>query len=277
MSIFWSRNIKMMFLSEKRNTKKKAFTLVEVVTALTILAIIASSVVVVINRCVTSAADSAMQMHAFEVARENMEKLLASSSLQEGVDYGSSDKYPGISWQTVVETFYEPITARMWIRGVCSARYMDAAGQEQKVELIHWLTDLTKAQLLDIMMREQAEQLAGEIIETIEEAAKYAGVNVETVEQWIENGMLTTDDGSFIKSNLDLFLRNNGNPSEEDKELQVQSVAELMTKQGESGTAGASGEQAWKDQVDPKTGFTYRELEEMDFSEVLEIMKNRQR
>lgn len=267
----------MKFLSEKCNTKKKAFTLVEVVTALTILGIIASSVVVVINRCVASASDSAMRMQAFEVARENMEKLLASSSLQEGVDYGNSDKYPGISWQTVVETFYEPITARMWIRGVCSAGYMDTTGQEQRVELIHWLTDLTKQQLLDIMMREQAEQLAGEIIETIEEAAQYAGVNVENIEQWIENGMLTTEDGSFIKSNLDLFLRNNGNPSEEDKELQVQSVAELMTKQGESGMGGASGEQAWKDQVDPKTGLTYRELEEMDFSEVLELLKNRQR
>ena len=264
----------MRFFSEKRSTKKKAFSLVEVITALTILAIIASSVMVVINRCVASAADSAMRMHAFEVARENMEKLLASSSLQESVEYGDSDKYPGIGWQTVVETFYEPLTARMWIRGVCSAEYMDTTGQEQKVELIHWLTDLTKAQLLQIMMRDQEELLAGQIIETIEEAAQYAGVDIETIEQWIENGLLTTEDGFFIKNNLDLFLRSNGNPSEEDKQQQIQSEDELMTKPG---VGGPAGEQAWKDLVDPETGFTYGELEEMDFSEVLEIMKNRQR
>ena len=267
----------MRFFSEKRSTKKKAFSLVEVITALTILAIIASSVMVVINRCVASAADSAMRMHAFEVARENMEKLLASSSLQESVEYGDSDKYPGIGWQTVVETFYEPLTARMWIRGVCSAEYMDTTGQEQKVELIHWLTDLTKAQLLQIMMRDQEELLAGQIIETIEEAAQYAGVDIETIEQWIENGLFTTEDGFFIKNNLDLFLRSNGNPSEEDKQQQIQSEDELMTKPGKPGVGGSAGEQAWKDLVDPETGFTYGELEKMDFSEVLEIMKNRQR
>jgi len=117
--------------------------------------------------------------------------------------------------------------------------------------------------------------LAGELFETVEEAAQYAGVDVETIEQWIENGLLTTEDGSFIKSNLDLFIRNNGNPSEEDKELQVQSEAELMTKQGKPGVGGAASEQAWKDQIDPKTGLTYGELEEMDFSEVLELLKNR--
>ena len=91
--------------------------MLEVMTALIILALVCSSVLVVINNCVASAAGSRLQMQAFEVARENMEQLLASESLSEKVEYGSS-KYPDIEWKTAVEAFYEPITARMWIRGV---------------------------------------------------------------------------------------------------------------------------------------------------------------
>jgi len=103
-----------MFRS-KKTTTKPAFSLVEVVTALAILALISSSVLVVINRCVASTADLSLRMQAFEVARENMEKLLASTLVQEKIEYGESDKYPEITWHTVVETFYEPITARMWL------------------------------------------------------------------------------------------------------------------------------------------------------------------
>lgn len=116
--------------SKTRNKGKKAFSLVEVMVALAILALISSSVLVVIDRCIASAADSALRMKAFEIARENMEQLLASASVKESVEYGISENYPDIGWQTVVETFYEPLTARMWIRGVCSAQYNDPNGQE---------------------------------------------------------------------------------------------------------------------------------------------------
>ena len=85
-----------------------AFSLVEAVTALIILALISSSVLVVINRCMASAADSALRMQAFEVARDNMETLLSKDSVNEMVEYGSSDKHPEIKWQTTVEMFYEP-------------------------------------------------------------------------------------------------------------------------------------------------------------------------
>ena len=61
----------------------KAFSLTEVLTALTILAIMSSSVFVVIDRCITSSTNSVLQMHAFEVARENMEALLTKDSVQE--------------------------------------------------------------------------------------------------------------------------------------------------------------------------------------------------
>ena len=263
-----------------RKTRQKAFGLVETVTALIILALVSSSVLVVINRCMASAADSVLRMQAFEVARENMETLLSKSSVQETVEYGESEMYPEIKWQTVVETFYEPITGRMWVRGVCSAEYKNTADEVQTVELTHWLTDLTKEQLLQIMREEdrEMEQLAGQLIGTIEEAALYAGVEIETIEQWVENGMLTAEDGSFIKKNLDIYKQSNGTPSEEEKQLQVQSEADLTeptTEQGEPGKQDGSDEQDWRDEIDPKTGLTYGELEGMDVQEVWKLLKNR--
>ena len=142
--------------------KYKGFSLPEVVAALIILALISSSVLVVVNRCMASAADSVMRMRAFEAARENMEALLSSESIKETVEYGSVKECPGIQWQTVVEMFYEPITARMWIQAVCSAEYTDTKGEVQTVELTHWLTDLTEQQVLEIIeqMEEERKQLA---------------------------------------------------------------------------------------------------------------------
>ena len=245
--------------------------------AVAILALTCSSVVVVIERCVDSAAESALRMRAFEVARDNMEKLLASTTVKESIEYGQSEKYPEIGWQTVIETFYEPITARMWIRGVCSAQYNDPIGQEQTVELTNWLTDLTKEQLLQLEKRQEdeLEDMAAELIETVEDAADYAGVDVETIEQWLLNGLLTTEDGSFIKENLDIYMRSNGNPSEEDKNQQAKSLADLKNKLGQTGDGPAND--TWKNEIDPKTGLTYGELEQMDFSEIWELMQNQRR
>ncbi len=279
MSNFCGRKLKMKCRSKKIATKR-AFSLVEVLTALAVLALISSSVLVVINRGVASAADSALRMQAFEVARENMEKLLASTSLEENVEYGESNKYPEISWTTVVETFYEPITSRMWVRGICSAEYRDTEGQEQTVELTHWLTGLTKEQLLEVTTREDEEGLlADQLIGTIEEAAEYAGVDVQIIERWLKNGMLTTEDGSFVRMNLDIYIDNNGNPSPEDKRQQVQSEAELIKLRGRQGKPGGpeADKQGWQDEIDPKTGLTYGELEGMDVSEVWELLKNRRR
>jgi prepilin-type N-terminal cleavage/methylation domain-containing protein len=251
----------------KKISNQAAFTLVEVLMALSILALMCSSVLVVINRCAASGADTALRMQAFEVARENMEKLLSMQSVDEMVEYGDSEIYPEVAWQTVVETFYEPIKSRMWLRGVCSAEYLDSKGQVKTVELTHWLTDLSKDQLLDVMSREGEEgQLADQLIATIEEAADYAGVEVETIEEWLENGLLKTDNGSFVKMNLDIYQINKGQPSAEDKQLQVQSEAELIRQMREQ-----SGGQ---DDIDPKTGLTYDELNNMDISEIWELMKN---
>jgi len=258
-----------------RNTREKAFTLGEIVIALAILALISSSVLVVIGRCAASAADSELRLRAFEVARENMETLLSGDSVKETIEYGQSDRYPEIEWQTVVETFYEPITARMWVRGICSAEYNDTEGELQTLELTHWLTDLTREQLLQIMKNaeQEREDLTGELIETVEEAAEYAGVEAETIEQWLENGMLTIEDGSFVRKNLDIYRQNDGNPSPEDIQLQVKSIADLRKPTGEQEAGYQEGGQ---DEIDPKTGLTYGELEEMDFSEIWELLKSRQ-
>ncbi len=209
--------------------KCKGFSLPEVVAALIILGLVSSSVLVVINRCMVSAADSALRMRAFEVARENMEALLSRDSVKEMVEYGSSDKYPGIEWQTVVETFYEPITARMWIQAVCSAEYTDTDNEVQTIELTNWLTNMSKEDVRKILEEQQKEEerLAEQIIETEEEAADYAGVDQQTIQQWVENGMLKTEDGYYIKNQLDLYIDNDGNPSIEDRKILAEELAGL--------------------------------------------------
>jgi type II secretory pathway pseudopilin PulG len=80
----------------QKSCAESAFSLVETVAALTILAILSVSILVVINRCMASAANSTIQMQAFVIARDNMEKLLAYESVKEGVEYGVSEKYPDI-------------------------------------------------------------------------------------------------------------------------------------------------------------------------------------
>lgn len=257
-----------------RNARESGFSLVEAVTAVIILGLISSGVLVVINRCMTSATNSALRMQAFDVARENMEALLAAEPVKETVEYGSSDKYPGITWQTTVETFHEPVTSRMWVKAVCSAEYTDTEGETQTVELIHWVTDVTKQQLVEIMKAKERDELASQTISTIEEAAEYAGVDVSTIQQWIDNGMLTTEDGSFVKSNIDLYKQSGGNPSPEQISQQIQSTAELAEATEDRGKTG-TGSGDWKNERDPTTGLTYGELDEMDVQEILELIKKK--
>jgi type II secretory pathway pseudopilin PulG len=155
-----------------RDTKENAFTMAETVAALVILAFVSSSVLVVINRYMASAVDSVMRMQAFEVARKNMEELLTSDLVEESVEYGNSERYPDIQWETVVESFSEPLTTKMWIQAICSAEYTDSEGEVRKIELTHWLTDLTKAQMAQILARqeEEQEQLADEMLDVLDGA-----------------------------------------------------------------------------------------------------------
>jgi Tfp pilus assembly protein PilV len=262
-----------------RKNLLSAFSLIETVTALIILAIISSSVFVVINRCMSSVADSALRMQAFEVSRKNMETLLVKDSVTEMVEYGSSDKYPEIQWQTTVETFYEPITERMWIQAVCSAEYTDTAGELQKVELTHWLTDLTKEQLIKIIEQRQEDLTAEQIIEAKEEAADYADVDVETIELWEENGMLTTKDGYYIKSVLDLYKQTNGKPTAEDRNQMAKEVADLEEARDRQDEKDEQDELEKPDKPDNQNynyvcGYTVEELRQMDSGQVWKILSN---
>ena len=209
----------MKCFSEKNNPasaskRYRGFTLPEVVVAVMILAFISSSVLLVLDRCMASAADLTMRMDAFEVVRENMEMLLASNSVEEMVEYGDSEIYPQIQWQTTVETFYGPESDRMWIRAICSAEYLDADGETQKIELTHWLNYLTKQQMEKMRQaREEGEKLLeeqGQLIMTIEAAAEYAGVDLQTIQQWTANGMRTTINGYYIKYELERFAATGG-------------------------------------------------------------------
>jgi hypothetical protein len=202
----------------------------EVVTALLILAFVSSSVLIVINRSVMAAADSAFQMDAFRVARENMELLLASSNLSETVEYGVSESNPNIRWTTVIETFTEPIMGQLWARAVCSADYIDSLGETQTVELVQWLGPLTDQQASELPGGDgvDLDELAVEqLLDYVESAAQYAGVEPDMIEQWLSEGLVTTDEGEFIKYNLDIFSRNDGAPTDEQKAEQVSSIEEL--------------------------------------------------
>ena len=248
----------------------KAFSLIETVAALAILTLISFSVLVVIDRCMASAADSALRMEAFRVARENMEKLLALDSVKEMVEYGSSDKNPDIQWETAVETFYEPVTSRMWVRAVCSAEYTDTAGEVQTIELTHWLTSLTKQQLIEIVKEREKERLAKQTFETIEEAAEHLGVDAATVQQWIDNGMRTMADGSIPIRELDLYEKTDGNPTIEDRIEQVAVDRGLeeqpKPEQGET-------ERDTRD-TEMICGYTIEELMQMPFDQVWQIFLN---
>lgn len=220
----YCRKQKMKYHSKKNlifPIKAKGFTLAEASAAILILAFICSGVLVVVNRAMNSAVNSTLKMQAFETARENMEDLLSKDAVEEYSDFGYSDKYPQIQWQTTVEPFYEPITDRLWVQAICSAEYTDSKGELKKVELTHWLTDLSKKQILEMLKEKKKQQdYLGEIdqlTETTDEAAEYAGVDEETIEQWAENGMPVTEDGYFIKEYLDLYKQTNGNPSAEEK------------------------------------------------------------
>ena len=139
----------------KRN--RSAFTMIEVTVALVILGMIAATVLVVVNRAIDTVVQWQTKMEAFDIVRENMEKILARSAVSDSVEYGISEENPDITWETTIESFYEPITNNMWARAVCLAKFIDNNGEEQKIELTHWLTSLNKEQVMQILEQKQRE------------------------------------------------------------------------------------------------------------------------
>lgn len=126
--------------------------------AVAILAVICTTVMVVLNRCMLETMNSELKMQAFEVARENMEKLLGETSVSEMVAFGVLEENPEIDWQMVVEHFREPVTSKMWIRAVCTASYEDSTGERVEFELRHWITDLSSKQARQILDQQERER-----------------------------------------------------------------------------------------------------------------------
>jgi len=245
----------------------RGFTLLEVITALAILGLTASSVLVVIDRCVCSASDSALRMEAFTLARENLEKILVRDTVDEMVEYGTSERYPDITWQTLVEGFPEPVTGQMWVRAVCSAEYVDATGKTQRIELTHWIAQLSDQQAGQVVGQQDLEKLGVEqIIKTDQEAATYAKVDVDTITQWVETGLVKTDEDMFLRYNLDVFILAQGSPTPEQKAQQVKSVRELAmkvrTEQKASEQTGAAG-------------LPNEQLEKMSPSQIMDLVNKR--
>jgi|GEM_PF-701306 len=136
----------------------RAFTLIEVVAATLVMAVLAGSVMVIVDRCIAATANMELRARAFIVARENMERLLGETGVTEKTEIGQDERNPAIVWQTVVEPFHEPATGRMWIRAVCSASYVDSRDETQTVTLTHWLTSLTDKQIAQIQKQRDIEQ-----------------------------------------------------------------------------------------------------------------------
>ena len=179
----------------RARSHRPAFTMVEVVAALVLLSMILSSVMVLMNRYVDSVIDLELRQEAFELARGNMEQLLAESKLSDMAEFGDSEQNPEIEWQTIVEPFYEPVTDQMWIRAVCSAGFDDSKGEYENIELEHWITGLTAAQVKQILAQQQVEAeyldlLAGgedsAIQETTSAYLKEEGLDHEAYDRFAE-------------------------------------------------------------------------------------------
>lgn len=142
---------------QRFDAKRRGFTFVEVVAAVALLTIMISSVLVMMNHFVGSISDMRLRQAAFELARSNMETLLSEAKLPDTNEYGESEINPDIHWETIVEPFYEPYKSRMWIRAVCTGSFTNSKDEEEKVELEHWITNLTAAQIKQILAQQETE------------------------------------------------------------------------------------------------------------------------
>ena len=61
----------------------RAFTLLEVVVAISILGTICATVLVVMDQCIGATIDMELKDRAFTLARENMENLLANDAVEQ--------------------------------------------------------------------------------------------------------------------------------------------------------------------------------------------------
>lgn len=215
------------FVSLRCPSSRRGFTLVEMLVAMILLGLIGSRVITTIDRCMDATQDLTLRRQAFAVARENLEQVLTRLSLEESIEQGVSDQFPAITWETTLETFGEPASGKTWARVICSASFEDENTEPQIVELVHWLTEVKE----DAMGDPNGTEGAADREFTYDEALDYTGVDEATFAQWVEAGLKQAADGSFIEYNLDIFIRANGQPTEEEIDTQVNSLRELRNQQ----------------------------------------------
>ncbi len=141
--------------SKREFNSGKGFTLVEVAAGIVILTMIAGSLLTALNGYIDKATNHDLKMKAFEVARENMEQLLGTQTVKDVTNFGFSQEYPEIEWETTIESFYEPTGSQMWVRAVCKSRYFDSEDKEQEIVLTHWLTNVSKQQMNKIQAHQR--------------------------------------------------------------------------------------------------------------------------
>ncbi len=139
-------------------SRKPGFTLVEVAAALVILSMLISSALVVMSRITSGMVDLQSETQAFSIARQNLEKLLSATTVSDMTEYGVVETNPDMDWEIVVEPFYEPISNRMWIRGLSSASYTASSGERKTIELTCWLTGLTAQQIRQILEQQKRQE-----------------------------------------------------------------------------------------------------------------------
>lgn len=137
---------------------KRGFTLVEVMMSIAILGVILASAMLVANRSIESMIDVRTRGRAFEVARENMELVMAGDHVEQFAEFGQSEMYPQIEYELIVEPFYEPINNRMWMQAKSTALYKDREGESQNVTLTCWVTNLSKKQITQILEQMKREE-----------------------------------------------------------------------------------------------------------------------
>lgn len=195
-----------------KDRRRPAFTLVEVAVTIVVIGLIVGSAITILERIVGAMADMRLRANAFELARQNMESLLASANVQDKTEYGVSEIHPEIQWQTVIEPFYEPVTNAMWVRAVCSAGFNDSKGQYQSIELEHWLTNLSAEVVRQIIQQQKAEEEYLDLLSGTSSGQEEAAVQETTIAYLEEAGLDVDEYQNFLerqrRKKLDYIAKN---------------------------------------------------------------------
>lgn len=133
-----------------------AFTIVEVLAAMIIVGMIAGSVMVVINNCIESIDEMCVRQEAFELAKENIEKVLLSSKVKESIESGTSDINPEVECEVKIRAEDSKTEdGGMWVQATITSTFKDENNKPQTIEFNTWLTKLTEAEEKQLL-RERA-------------------------------------------------------------------------------------------------------------------------